>query len=208
MFEIIALAVLLGGIVIYLLVDRYRKKELKNIIGWCATKDSNLCRCNLSLKSYILNLQIQMKLLPEYRITEDEWSTVELILADFQKKLLDHYFSDSVHIPKSKYVIKKEIYFMFMLQEYLCQHQCEYRFLEHDMHQDVISHKSYGSWGGSLYDATYSLTDFAITFHKLYYVAYMSCKNDKFLEAGGYRFNKERDIENIIDSKRISVSRV
>lgn len=65
-------------------------------------------------------------------------------------------------IPTGKYLMPDKTYFMYLLQGYCEEHQCDYKLLGYDMHKETISHKSYGSWGGPLYDATYSLTDFAI----------------------------------------------
>lgn len=136
---------------------------------------------------------------------DEEWETVKIIIANFQKVIVQKYFHNSLNLPKSKY-IDGEIYFMYLLQGYLEENQCNHSFLGYDMHKETISRENYGSWGGQLYDATYALTDFALIYHKLFYIAYMSCKESKAFNSIGNCFNNEAALEEIIDSRRISVS--
>ena len=190
-------------------IENSREKKLKAIVAWCATDNSNTFRYNLHLWEYILNAQIKLNLLPEYRISTDkEWNLAKDIIKGFQRDITQKYFSNQLSIPTSKYVIAGETYFMYLLQGYCEEHQCDYGFLGYDMHKETISYKSYGSWGGLLYDATYSLTDFAMVLHKLYYISYMHCKKSSPLNPNGEYWSGEHSIEEIIDSRRLSVSRI
>ena len=213
MTEYIVISVVLVCILVYVIIkkgtDNAREKKLKEVVAWCATDNSNIFRCNLHLWEYISNAQIELNLLPEYRIsTDEEWILAKDIIKGFQKDVTQKYFSNQLSIPTSKYVISEETYFMYLLQTYLKQHQCDYDFLGYDMHKETISHKSYGSWGGPLYDATYALTDFAVVLHKLYYISYMHCKNSSPLNPNGEYWSNEHSIEDIIDSRQLSVSRM
>lgn len=182
--------------------------ELKKLIAWCVTTNSTTCRCNLALHEYVSNAQVELNILPEYCIIGGEWKTVNILIESFQKETTQRYFCNALCLPKSKYVIDGETFFMYLLQEYLGKHQCDDSFLGYDMHKETISRKNYGSWGGQIYDATYALTDFAVVFYKLYYIAYLSCKRNKKLNPSENYYNNEHAIEDIIDSRRISISQM
>lgn len=213
MTEYIVIGAVLVCIFLYYIIKKSietsREKKLKAVVAWCVTDNSNTFRCNLHLWEYISNAQIKLKLLQEYRIsTEEEWDLVKEIIKGLQKDITQKYLNNQISIPTSKYVIPDETYFMYLLQEYCEKHQCDYTFLGYDMHKETVSYQSYGSWGGQLYDATYGLTDFAVVLHKLYYISYMHCKNSTPLNPNGKYWTNERSIENIIDSRKLSVSRM
>lgn len=213
MDEYIVISIILLCILVYVIIKKgmesAKEKKLKEVVAWCATDNSNTFRCNLHLWEYISKAQIKLNLLQEYRIsTDEEWNLAKEIIKGFQKDITQKFFSNQLSIPASKYVISEETYFMYLLQRYLEQHQCDYDFLGYDMHKETISHKSYGSWGGPLYDATYALTDFAVVLQKLYYISYMHCKKSSTINPKGEYWSNERSIEDIIDSRRLSVSRM
>ena len=132
---------------------------------------------------------------------------VKDILSEFQKELIQDYFSNKLKIVKSKYDIPGEHYFMFALTSFLEDHQCDYDFQGNPMHKDTLSYKRYGDWGGPCYDATYSLTDFALVYHKLYYVAYLFCKSSEIFNPKGVAFRNSESIRSILDAKQIQMSR-
>lgn len=184
------------------------KETLRALVAWCITENSNEYRCNLHLHEYISNAQYDGKILEDYRITDEaEWNITKEIIIYYQKDMTQMYFTNRLSLPKSKYEIPGEHYFMYSLQSYLGEHQCDYAFCGHDMHKETISRKNYGSWGGQLFDATYALSDFSLVFHKLYYISYMFCKHSQILNPKGELFSNEGDIEDIIDAKQISLSR-
>ena len=108
---------------------------------------------------------------------------------------------------KSKYVISGEEYFMFSISNYLEEHQCDYQFSSHDMHKETISFKSYGSWGGPLYDAEYALTDFAIVYHKLYYISLLYCQSNDVINPKKKEYSVCAAVKEILDKKTIQMSR-
>lgn len=197
-------------IIIYAFVklkEHSKERELYYLVAWCVTIDSCEHRCNLRLTDYIHKAQIQEDIPQKYRITGDEWDVVNEIVGQFQKVLVQNYFNGRLSAPKSKYVIPGEHYFMFKLALFLEKHQCDYEFLDHNMHKDTLDYRRYGDWGGPLYDATYSLTEFAITYHKLYYIACEFCRSSKIFNLNGDSFQSNDSIKEILDSKQISVSR-
>ncbi len=203
--------VVVMGIVIAYLITKNRKTAKENrtreMAAWVVTENSSTYRDNKELHEYVAKAQTH--LCEEYRITgENEWRLTKEILSAFRKYLNEKLLSDRLSAPQTKYAVTDEDFFMLNLCAYLEDHQCDYSFLGHDMHEETISRKEYGSYGGRLYDATYSLTQFAVVFHKLYYISYCYCKNSKALSTMDYRFDDEEEIAKIIATKRISVSRM
>ena len=71
------------------------------------------------------------------------------------------------------------------------------------MHKETITHKNYDGDG---YSTTYLVTEFAIIVFKLLYISYMYCKNSKTLNPERKFFDNEKYIEELIDTKKLSVS--
>lgn len=204
--------VAIAMVVIYILIQRSvklsRETNQKEWVAWCVTKNSQTFRCALSLSDYIKNAQISAHVQDVYRIhSEEEWDMVKAILDGFKAKLTEDYFSDLIPYKSSKYVIPGEHFFMFRLFCYLADHQCESNISGHDMHNRTISHKSYGSYGGPLYDATYELSDFGVVFHKLYYISYLFCKRSPFFNGEIAGWLTDKTFADILDSGQLSVYR-
>lgn len=181
-----------------------QERSLRTLVGWSTSSDNHI-RCNLALSAYIYKAQI--RLLENYRISGDEErKAVNEILEEYRKNLVQAYFAGKLSIPKSKYVVQGQDYFMFALYAFLSDHQCDYEFLGHDMHKERISYKSYGSAFNSGFDATYSLTDFAVVFHKMHYIAYMYCRGSEILKNYVPAWNEEK-LKEILDTKQIQLSR-
>lgn len=205
---IICILILIVVYAFYKLYKYSQERILKDLVAWCVTTNSDEYRCNLRLRDYIHNAQNKAQLPPEYRISNDnEWLLTTEILDAFQKDLTQNFFCGRLYTIKSKYVIPGEHYFMFSLCDFLQQHQCEYEFLGHPMHIDRISYKEYGRWGGVHFDATYSLSEFAIVFHKLYYITYLFCKTSKIINPKANRYQDDKVIKEILDAQQIELSR-
>ena len=192
--------------------DYSQERKLKELVSWCLIKEKPyellMHAHDLPLWAYISNAQINLQVSQKYRIEGDEeWGFVKEILEEYQKDLTRSYFKGHLRMIKSKYAIDGDVYFMLTLQSFLNDHQCEYKFLDHDMHAETVSYKRYGDWGGPCFDATYSLTDFAVTYHKLYYTTYLFCKNSKITNPSGESFQNERFIKDILDAQQIQLSR-
>ena len=184
----------------------YRDRSLRELVAWSVSTDDHI-RCNLSLSNYIVKAQIKLNLPKECCIVGDEeWAIAKEIIDKYKKDLMQSYFKGHAYVIKSKYAIQGETYFMFALYAFLSDHQCDYKFLEHDMHKKRISYKEYGSWGGTLFDATYAQTDFAIVFHKMHYITYMYCRGNDILKTYVPSWNEE-NLKEILDTKQIQISR-
>lgn len=186
-----------------------QERRLRDLVAWSVIWEhpyGTFCGHDLPLWAYLKNAQIK-HLSQEHRISGDnEWQFAKEILEEYQKGLTQSYFKGYLKLMKSKYVIRGEDYFMFRLYVLLSNHQCDYEFLGHNMHQERLSYKRYGDWGGPLYDATYSLTEFAIVFHKMHYITYMYCRENKILREFVPEWN-EKNLKEILDSKQIQISR-
>lgn len=202
-------AILVFGLFVYVAIIAFEKwheysqsKKMKDLVAWSLTGGDGI-----PLWAELSNAQINLHIPQEYCISGDqEWSLVKGILEEYKKHLTLSYFQGQLGLIKSKYVINGEAYFMFTLQDFLREHQCDYNFLGHNMHKETLEYKRYGDWGGPCYDATYSLTDFAIVFHKMYYIAYLFCKNNKAINPSEDAFQNEKIISEIIDTKQIQLS--
>ena len=189
-----------------------QERKLRELVSWSALGD--YCPA-LSRYSYIsklliaaLNAQYDDSIDKKYRITEeaDKKYVIEII-EEYQKDIMRSYFKGHMKLIKSKYAVSGKDYFLIALCGFLKDHQCDDKFLGHDMRKERLEYKHYGDWGGPCYDATYSLTDFAVVFNKLYYITYMYCKNSKITNPNGNCFSNEKFIQEILDTKQIQVSR-
>lgn len=186
----------------YVFITKYRelrwKNELSEYVSWVVSDK----RRDMSLWRYVSNAQNHCKLAEQYRIsTDEEWQYVREILEEFKKDLSSNYFDGALRaVIKSKYVITEELYFMFALCDFLTRHQCDYDFIGHNMHDKILDHKSYGNL---TFSATYLVSDFAMVFNKLLYVAYVSCKNHKGI---GEYYDNEGYIEEILKTKELGVN--
>ncbi len=188
-------------------IKAYNAKSLKKLVAWSVTEDNHI-RCNLPLSSYIVKAQNKLSIPCEYRISgKTETWYMEEILAMYQKDLSQAYFKDQLVVIKSKYVITGEFYFMYLLYVFLSDHQYDYEFLGHDMHKEQLEYTHHGDWGGPLFNATYSLTDFALVFHKMHYITYMYCLSNEVLKDFVPEWNEE-NLKEILDTKQIQISRI
>jgi hypothetical protein len=188
-----------------------KERELRNLVSWSTVRSRPnellIHAHDLPLWSYISNSQIELKLPQDYRIGgDDEWAYTKEILEEYQKDLTQSYFKGHLIVIKSKYVISGENYFMASLYAFLSEHQCDYKFIGHDMHKERISYKRYGEGFSSAYDVIYALTDFAIVFHKMHYITYMYCRRNDILRSLVPEWN-EKNLKEILDTKQIQLSR-
>lgn len=204
--ELIGVVIILVFVVIVMafkMRELYREKQLHRWVSWIMVSNA--------LWTYISDAQHELGINKEYRISyEQEWDIVKEILEEFQSYTAQSYFKGCLKTIKSKYEISGEHYFMLLLQSFLREHECDNKFLDYDMHKKRICYKEYGSdqsWNRP-YDATYTLTDFAIIYHKLYYVSHVYCKNCQSINESEMRpVDHEKDIEETLDTQQIQISR-
>lgn len=190
----------------YFLVTKYRKlswkNELSERVSWIVSDKKR----DMSLWKYVWNAQNHCKIAEQYRIaTDEEWQLVREILEEFKKDLSRNYFDGVLKAPiKSKYVINEEQYLMLYLCSFLKERQCNGEFLGYEMHDEIIEHNYYGY---SNFSATYRISDFAVVYHKLLYIAYVVCKTSNGINIDGQFYYNESSIEEVITKKILKVSR-
>ena len=166
----------------------------------------NTYNSKLSLIDYIYRAENNLQIPKCYCLSsETEIAIVVLILKEYQRFITQKYFNNYLTPPKFK-KISGEQYFMYKLCLMLDDHECDSHYLGHDMYAKRISYTEYGTWGQVNYDATYSLSNFGLVYHKLHYITYMFCMNDAVLNESG-DFSGAEFIKKIIDSKQISISK-
>ncbi len=200
LFLIVFLSIVIFFMILKL-IDYSKAADKYNAVKWIVT-DSDV---PLFIKRTAKELNI-----PEnYRInTNEEEKLFKEILCQYKEHIHQCYFHNTLPVPNNKVFPEDQTYLMYSLCLYLNDHQCDTVFCGHNMHTERLEYTEYGSWGGPLYDAKYTLSDFSITFHKLYYISYVYCKNNKALNPKDELYRYEKSIENIIDSKTISISRL
>ena len=177
--------------------EYYSEKKLRELVSWSIIGDYRFA---------IANAQYKYGIKKEYCITEEtEKEYMWEIIAEFQKEMARSYFKGELKTVKSKYAIWGEHYFMYSLQYFLGKHQCDYEFLGHYMHEERISYKEYSGDG---YESTYTLTDFAVVYHKMYYISHVFCRNCKpIIESNMVLpFDNAKNIEKILNTKQIEIS--
>lgn len=181
------------------LIDYSKAADKYNAVKWIVT-DSDV---PLFIKRTAKELNI-----PEnYRInTNEEEKLFKEILSQYKEYILQCYFHNNLPLPNKKHIPDGQTYYMYSLCCFLHEHQCDSVFCGYNMHTKTLEYKNFGSWGKPLYDAKYSTSDFAVVFHKVYYLSYLYCKNDNFLNPNGDLYFDEKSIETIIDSGTISIS--
>lgn len=206
---IVSIMIILVLIIIFLFKKLHvnsLQNDLYKHVAWCVSNDSKVFRCGMSLQDYLYNSQNKINLPLQYQIVEkNEWEFVNDILQQFRNELTENYFYGKLKIIHNKYVVPDKLYFMCALNEFLEKHECETTFMTNDMYK-LVTRKNYGTWGGPLYDATYTLTDFAIIYHKLYLISYSYCKKSEILNLENECFNNDDYIRDIIDNKQIKIS--
>lgn len=178
-----------------------RERKLRELVAWSIIPDhpfGNISGHDLPLWSYISNAQIEFKLPQEYRISgDDEWDYAKEIIEEFLRNLTHSYFKGKLTLIKSKYEVRGEDYFMCSLYAFLSEHQCDYEFLGHNMHSDLLNTSS---------PTTYAQTDFATALHKMHYITYMYCRRSEILKYLVPEWN-EKNLQEILDTKQIMLFR-
>lgn len=193
---------------IYKLYQCKKQSRLRYLVSWSVTtyfSNAPSIRPGSDLIDCIYKAQRNLKIPAKYCFTnESELDVLYLLLEEYQRSIAQKFFNFSLNPPKCKKRLSGEQYFMYMLCTMLKQHQCDSEYLRHNMHDKRISYTEYGSWGCPNYDAVYSLSEFALTYHKLYYVTHLFCKNDPILSQT-FDFSDSDFIKKNIDTKQISI---
>lgn len=226
MVTIIIILMLIIAFLLFKFYEHFNERDLFNKVAWCTTENSFICRCNLHLIEWLCNVPFYStkecrpdRFFPNadklffihenYCIRGDkEYNIAKEILEQYQRDLIQKYLSGKLREDSSIRKLTEAEYFLYTLAFFLQKHECEKIFNGNEMYK-TKDYKSYGSWGGPLYDATYELTNFAVVYHKMYYIAQMYCltlrKNP--LDTDTISFIGTEETKKVIDTREMKVSR-
>lgn len=175
---------------IALAVDYYIKSMSRKFMSWIALRDMKRHLFITSISDEIYSIQNNLSFLDERAmINIDERKNISEILETFRVEMMRYYFSDDYSLPPKWNKMNERDYFMCYLGTYLEEHECDYEFCGHEMHDSVVEGSTFGAM-------TYRLSDFAVSFLKLYYLSSLYCKEHKVSVCKCY--GMEGTLENII----------
>lgn len=206
-YGIIFICILIIGYLISQTLKYHKEKKLYNLVAWSVTGKYDprlyINSYTSELVSCIKDTQYIHEIDNKYRIEEsNEIEIVYEIIEEYQKYISREYFKGNLGLINSKTTIKPEDYFMATLHDLLSAHHCDYTFIEHDMFGEKLEFERYSD--GSGYKATYTLTDFSIVYHKLYYITHIYCKNSLALQDKVSSWS-EKIIKEALDTKQMTI---
>lgn len=193
------------AVLIKRIIGYRRKQSIYNYVSWIEFGGIESQRWG-SLLEYIWDAQERMKIPTQYCVLSSDEENAHIILRKFQQDIAERYFAGKLSLVKSNTKIREEDMFFYLLFVFLREHECDYSFEENIMHKQ-ISKKSYGSWGGELYDSENELSDFGISFEKLHYVASEYCYRHEEIRKA-FEIRRCDYLMKQIDEKHISISRM
>lgn len=198
--------IILSIVVVFLsynLYGYYKKNKLLKKVKWCVTRDSfSRTAPERKMRDHILRLQWKLSLDKKYMITEEEFSAITDILKEYQQDLIQKYFNDTL----PNYNHTEEVCFVITLRDFLEKHQCDTAFIGNEMYT-IKDHKTYGTWGVTSFSATYVLTDYAVTYNKLYYISQLYfLKLYNIVEQDKLGVIEARAIKEAIDNRELKVN--
>lgn len=185
-------------------VEYCKAKRLFENVKWCVSYNPSSpydTKPEIKMRDTILYLQRKAAVEEKYLIADTEFDTVCEILRSFQQDVVLKYFNSI--LPNYKFDSKE--CFIFYLDDFLCKNQCKDTFNGNEMYE-IKNKKYHGTWGAT-FSATYVLTDYAVTYHKLYYIVQLA------IVEINTRLNKEvtgvhraEETKKALDTREIAVS--
>ena len=178
---IIGILLLIAIFVIPKLVQNSRDQSLKEQVAWTTTTsrawDSPRA---LELWQYIHNIQNHYHVDTKYRISSNqEWELAKAIIEKCRSDLANDFSQNRVQSTKYTSSLTPEEYFVFSLSYFLSENKTKKELLGQKMYIEV-DRVSYSAWS---YDATYSITEFGMVFHKLRYITTLYCVDHPRIKA-------------------------
>ena len=135
------------------------------------------------------------------KLTLEEEQFARSILQKFCEQLQKDFIEGRLNCKRKFYKMTDVSYFMYSLCSFLSDQDFGRKFLDHAL-CNVVEHKELqgtATWGGKRWEESCDLTDFGITFCKLYFVSARYCEN---LSGGTLRDSEA--IKEILLSGKIS----
>lgn len=202
MIKTIIMAIAIA-ILLYVVYGYYKKNQLRKKVKWCIAYDSfNNRAAEDEMFNHIYHLQYELSVDKKYMISMDESSTIKGIFKCYQQDLIQKYFTDTL----TDYACSDEQQFILTLNSFLSKHQCDKEFNENQMYA-VKDYKTYGTWDATSFSATYVLTDYAVTYNKLYYISQLYfLKHYNIVDQDKLGVITANFIKEAIDSRELGVN--
>lgn len=214
MGSIIFILILLSSYFLYKGYLGYLTSCVRNHVYWIL---DNTSLHKTKLSDCVLKAQSDINIPQEYRLLKDEIPFVEKILSEYQNQLEQRlirgnyersYLYDSVNRNPKTLLWYSNLsdmeYFLVTLNAFLGEHECETSFDEYKLYT-LKSRKDYGSWGGQIYDAMYTLTEYGVAYQKMVHICQKYCFQNKRINKGG-DFSDHSTAA--LDSNEIMISRI
>lgn len=178
---VIAIIVLILVFVVPKLIQNGRDQSLKEQVAWTTTTSNSWDSPRaLELWQYIHNIQNRYRVEDKYKIsTKEEWDIAKSLIEKCRSELASDFLQNRVQSTKYTSALTPEEYFIFSLSYFLSENQTKKELLGHKMYIE-IDRVSYSAWS---YDATYSITEFGMVFHKLRYITSLYCLDHPRIKA-------------------------
>lgn len=200
---LVVLVVALTVLLIKTKKDNLHSTQLKELVAYSVGGSSNKFRYGIDLSDTIANTQKKLTISEEYAIHgEEEWYIAKEIISLYQKFILDNYLSSNIYIPKTKYVLSGEDFFMYWLNIFTEKNSTESFIGDYEMRGKLL--KQDGNYF-SCSDTTYEMTDFSRVLFKLLYITCLYQK-DSNLFRGLPLFDTEA-LEKSIYNRQIIICR-
>lgn len=175
------------------LIEYYGEKKISDFVSWTLSEK----RRDYNLTNYIYAEQCELGLPDNYKISEErEWDYVRKILNEYQKNLAKDFFDGKLSVIRSKYSIPEDKYFIFTLQGFLADHECDHKFICYDMYKHIDSDNT------SHYKEV-ELSEFSVVYHKLYLISYLSSTRFIAFNPQKKPAYREAAIRKVLDTKKM-----
>lgn len=173
-----------------------KTKDIQEAVAWCVSKRDHTIKTRLRIRDCFEREQIEKNIQADLQIVEEkEWDYARDIIHEFQSDLIDDFFDGTLkEIRKAhsnrfqnymylSYHTECIDYFMFYLSTFLQHHENDLDFRGNSMYEkSTYKDKRFGT--------EYILTEYAIVYHKMYYIAYNHCIEKGF--SGFFREESDR----------------
>ena len=206
----VAVAIAFVGLHIKKLNGYRLDREKKILVQWCAIPFMyHRTARGFDLYEYVEKAQLENSIKPDYCILDErEWEVVKSTIEDFRQELIRKYAYDEIYVPKVKGGLSQETFFLYSLLMYLKERTTNEDFCRKRIFKERLEYEEYGRWGSQLFYVKYSLTDYAVSIYKLYYVLFIYCKNKGLLKPEGAVKYDERSLQEVLETKTVSVEKI
>lgn len=186
--------IIVGLLVIFILanleklIDYNRQSKVRTLVHDCL-------RSRRDLVYFIY--QAQSAIPPQYHIDNSENCCVNALLSEFEDSLTHKHSAGEITLPKTRYSIPTIDFFMYQLYLFCKEYQCDEEVAGEAMRDFVLSRQGYNT--------IYSLTDFGVTFHKIYYISVNYTANSRIYNPNGDGLHSPDRYTDPIDTRSLEL---